>query len=591
MQYDQLKDYFESYITNYAPYKDDLIYQQLISFLLEYYFDHSYNSIPAEFRSLYEDQIITFDLYDYILTSNGFPTDIVGEMQLSDKTILISTFMDFNKHKGTIEIIRRVANSFSEKFNIYELFIDYRDNEWVFVPYEIYHSPDLGDVIIDEVFSFDSIIYRTKLFFITKEYLDGLLENDQIVLPIKTNLLFIDYVQLYQETELTKLLATIVFNHYKDYKLILYFEDNNYQISLENAYKLWYYILFKAYPNLEIENLPGSMLLFNISRPNFPFTIDDIEQIKEDYANIHDRKSLTKFQTTYLTSFEELQIDPGVYTSNQLSELYESILDPSLLEYIDFRLAENTIDKPEKLAVNADFLLDMIYNSFITWEYSFDDYNKSFEYIGYFLSLLPLMYLKFETTAPYVLIDYLKPYHTELLIRNQDIVRVKDKFNQLYYDSEKVFRLKFLEYSMLNVSSNFFNIMSTLHFDNSFAVHDISCLIFQIIFSKIQEIRHNCSINICQEDSSLQPISQYSRFMLNMEMQYDNPTIRQDMVPIVNCVPVELITQPKEYYALMAKQEDSSSLYISQYSNHNINVVGYDAIHLVHKVYITYSPP
>lgn len=533
MKYDQLRDYFDTYITNYKPYKDNLIYQQLTAFLLDYYFDHSYNEIPLEFRSLYETQVITVELYDYILTSNGFPEDIVNNMQLRDKAILISTFMDFNKYKGSVEIIRRVANAYSEQFNIYELFIDYRNDKWIFVPYLVYKCPQLNIPEITTEFDFDTIVASTKLFFITKEYLDGLRENSQIIFPIKSNLIFLDYVESQNDSQLIRLLATIVFNHYKNERLKLYFEDGVYQISLENAYKLWYYVIFKAYKNLSIDNFPGSYMFFDIMKPNFPFNISDIETIKSEYAKVNNRRSLTKFYNTYLSVFDDIQIDIGKYTAEKICALYENILDPSLVEYVNFRLAENTLNRPEKMLINADYILDQIYNSLITWEYDIYESPSTFEYIGYFLSILPLMYLKFENTTPYILIDYLKPFHVELVVENKDLVNIRDKFNQVFYDSEKVFYSNSIYFQLLVIAYNYSNIVNVKQDDNFVITQNRQ---FNQILDVIKEhylIKDDFNLIITDPKISLLNISNYFNLYFKSKF-YDNYLIQTDSINMVN---------------------------------------------------------
>jgi hypothetical protein len=452
MKLDELKEYFETYIVRYGPYENNLLYSKLISFLLDYYLTHSYEQIPSIFKKLYEDQEIPTELYDILLTSNGFPKDLINKLSFMDKYILLYSFMDYNRYKGSIESMKKVCNSFSDNFNLYELFIDYKEDiGWVFIPYPIYINDQILAYTIDDYFPFDNVVRSAKHFFISTEYLDELKEQGDIIFPIKSNLLITDYKNINEYNELNKLIFAVIFNHFKYYKLIIYFDQGAYQTTFENLYKIWYYIFLKVKP-IEFEFISNEMgvlpVLYDMTQelfyyPNADYTnkksltIDDIPELLEQYNSIDSRESLSMYYKTYFHGLRKYVPDNAI-PIDLLLEKYENILPEDLLGYLNTKL-DPSLSKDD-LLYNANNLLNSLKSSLITWSYSFQDisiskYNK---FLVSFVNQLPFIRINFNNTASYHLLNFLKPYHAELVILEDFLLSVKSKLDSILIDHKRI---------------------------------------------------------------------------------------------------------------------------------------------------------
>jgi hypothetical protein len=93
MKYEDLVEYFESYVDEYRPYKDDKLYKNIVKFLHGYYLQHSYETIPTAFKTAFENQTIPPEFYDVLLLSNGFPKSLLEQLKFNDKFILLNSLI------------------------------------------------------------------------------------------------------------------------------------------------------------------------------------------------------------------------------------------------------------------------------------------------------------------------------------------------------------------------------------------------------------------------------------------------------------------------------------------------------------------
>ena len=89
MNKEDIKAYFDLYVLNYQPYKDIPEYQAIIKTLIDFYFDHAYNSINLPFKQAFEQQFIPIEFYEKLLLSIGFPKKIISILTNKDKKILL----------------------------------------------------------------------------------------------------------------------------------------------------------------------------------------------------------------------------------------------------------------------------------------------------------------------------------------------------------------------------------------------------------------------------------------------------------------------------------------------------------------------
>lgn len=93
MKYEDLVEYFESYVGAYKPYKDDKLYTNIVKFLHEYYLKHSYETIPTGFKTAFEEQNIPVEFYELLLLSNGFPKSLLDTLTFNNKYILLNSLI------------------------------------------------------------------------------------------------------------------------------------------------------------------------------------------------------------------------------------------------------------------------------------------------------------------------------------------------------------------------------------------------------------------------------------------------------------------------------------------------------------------
>lgn len=185
MNFERLKEYFDTYLRNYLPYGDEQIYSVIIDHLLKYYYKNMYEkdgdlTIPKQLKELYEDFYFASDeLLDVFLVAIGLPQNLIDKLSNSYKRLFLKVFAGFQKYKSTIRFFVDIAKTFdSYNLNIYELHIDY-DESAVPKPGSPYYKEDpnvpyisspefSGDTLNDletygDYTGTDYLVYRIKI--------------------------------------------------------------------------------------------------------------------------------------------------------------------------------------------------------------------------------------------------------------------------------------------------------------------------------------------------------------------------------------------------------------------------------------------
>lgn len=545
MNKEDIKAYFDLYVLNYQPYKDIPEYQAIIKTLIDFYFDHAYNSINLPFKEAFEQQFIPIEFYEKLLLSIGFPKNIISILTNKDKKILLHSFMDYNRYKGTIEQIRLVGEKFEEDVGIYELFIDLKEivipyyklytingqnyfnlenvnlynklepndiiiinsinysivsksvndegyyrvyinkqyigenlavedftvKRWAFIPEALYIAPNVNKVT--EYFDYEKIYQGTKQYFVSAEFLTAKYNNENLVLPIKSNLLFLDYKKYQEINVFNNLLAAIFLKEYYDRRIVITFEETKqYLISLGRLVKLWYYILLKFYNYNLIDSSPINVLTLDITDVNFDYTISDINYLlngKRDdegnivelgYNNLKDLDDFSKFYFDKITSkFTVYDHIPRDISLEEYELLLENEVGVDLIEYLNNRINNSSSEFKQ---YEYNFILDELYNSLITWSIFESENGVSGKLIsnniGYFLKTLSFISYPISMSPTYNLIMFLKPYHVELIKEITEGVYVKDLGNSAIINADKIqkYYLAFLRSSTLSLSDDIF---------------------------------------------------------------------------------------------------------------------------------------
>jgi len=514
MKLEDLQEFFNVSIINYLPFKDQEIYKTISNYLVDYYFSQSYQDIPVIFKTLFEEHIIPMELYDKLLLSNGFTENIISRLTLNNKLVLLQSFMDFNKYKGTIESFRKVSDLFDDDFNAYELYIDYIEGQWVFVPYLIYKNNNLIDSLKDTRFTYNEIISKTKNFLIDKDTLQKLYVEQNIILPIKTNLIILDHRGYYNHSDLLILYSTIILNHFKDFNIILYLTDGEYKTTIKTFYKLWYYAFIKLY-KVSFNGVNGTFINFNFNKEPFPFLLSELFTIKQEYEKIFSLNDRYKFTQKYFQVFDQYTLNDAQSNEDVLLQ-YEYDIPNELLNYANQRSINEA---------TADLFINELYNSLITWLYSLQsNYDNYKEFLQVFISQLPTIKVSLEDSVFYLLINHFKPYHTEIILNdNYSNLLIRDKFNSVLNDH--LYKLKSLlgKINYLGIYDNVFSYLKIINNSNLLALSKFDLFLFKFITNhKVNFSEYYKFFTEFKNNFTISNISDNENFNIKNSNYYDN---------------------------------------------------------------------
>jgi hypothetical protein len=516
MKYEDLEEYFESYVKNYCPYKDDKLYKSIIKFLHGYYLKHSYEEIPGAFKTAFETQVIPIEFYDVLLLSNGFPKSLLETLTYDDKYILLNSLMDYNQYKGTISCLKKTVSVFNDNFNVYELFIDYRDTssngsgefDWVFTPYPVYIDEASEKMVLEDFFEFDEIYTKAEHFFINRDQLNELKDRNELLLPIKTNLIMVDQTIINNSSPLMSLFFTIVLKTFRNERFVLYFKDGQYSITLERAFRLWYYIIYKWWGK-DVEFTAPSLLIAFILDTPFEYTLADIDLIKAEYealsyTDVDSGEQVRLFYKEKIEEvFEQFQTTPINYTQEQWTDVFKDSLGKDLIEYVDNRMTN--IETGSDITRETITILDEVYNSIITWSVTSGDQDVK-NYLHYFTDLLPLLMVQPEKTATFRILNFLKPFHVELTGQGRQILEVNDKFNAIYADERWNFVIKMPDVTLHNMSHHFMQKVSLPLYSQKEIIQDAYFIINHYI-EMINDITDEYNFVTTKRDETLAAFS------------------------------------------------------------------------------------
>jgi len=469
-----IQNFFDTYIVPYTPYQGEKIYNVLMRNISKYYYDQLYNVIPNDLKQIYENtNIETPKIYNQLLINIGVPQSIINKISLSDKLIFLQTFADFMRYKGTVSFFEKITRTFNDRISIYELFIDKNiNNEWVFKPVKIFVNENMA-LNIDEI-QYDLIYNSSPSLLMDKDQLNTLNDNEQLLLPIKSNFLLLENDSSITEISiLYEVIIAIFLNEYKDVYIEIYFDNNSDTIQLKTFYYLWYYLLTSYYGTSWTEFSKKSILRFIYGEINFPkyignipTTINNLHEIIEKYNKINIISTPQRDYDNCHLLMKELynDINNAFYTDASGSEITENdmynellTMSPLIINYITNRINNSSSKKQE-----VSLILNELYSSLLlfTSNHTLDNYFSM--YIDYFLHYLPQIIINPENTTTYTILYNLKPYHVELYSTNNIGVKCYNKFNQVYIDDET--DMNFL-YQVQTASILEFENISLMHLD------------------------------------------------------------------------------------------------------------------------------
>jgi len=307
------------------------------------------------------------------------------------------------------------------------------------------------------------IYLRADYYYVTENELEYLYQRQEIILPIKTNLLLVDFFLSYNNSSTYKqLLNTIVLNHYKDNTVTLYFYDNladlsldkycqdiyqssntiifdnssiEFKLSLSQLIKLYYYVYLKYY-NVEFGIIPLMQMPIITESSSFPYLISDLDRLINDYNNIQNVDDMTKYFNLYIRNpflcYCQTNTELTVIDLENILISESPLIMKSIIEYINKRIETNA--SLTKLN-NYKSILDEIKYSFITHIYNLSNstYNS---YLFDILFSLPTIIQRDNETTYYKMLYEYKPFHTQLISNYRIRVVSDDKMNIITQDDD-----------------------------------------------------------------------------------------------------------------------------------------------------------
>jgi len=449
MKKEEIKEYFEKYIETYPAYRNDKLFVGLINFLVDYYYDDLYGQVPDNLKTLYENQEIKSSVYDKFLIAIGVPQQVINKLSYKEKIVFLKSLSDFRRYKGTIDFIRKIGKSFDDTFNVYELFIDYDEanDDWIFKPVIVYQDTSLKEV--QEKIPYETVYDSVPNFLIHKTQLENLRVNNQITLPIKSNILLLDEQIVNDISLLNNLIISTFLKEYKDNYVNVYFSDSQYSLTIKSIYYAWYYLACRYY-GTEWLKIPSSTYMLQFDEFHNPFSIYDLKDLLDEYQGLSNNQEIDKFYQDNFEFFAQYVQSENLTSADMKNRLDN--LDTTFSDYIDHRITQSIDEKKE-----IDLIINEIYSSLLYFRdtyntligVSFDD--PFIEYVDYFFASLPQLTINPEDTTSYILLYNFKPYHTELLSTISNVLTYQDKFSSTILSDKHWFHFEMIKYELLSL--------------------------------------------------------------------------------------------------------------------------------------------
>ncbi len=443
MDYQHILNYSDKNLKQLAPFKDNRIYQSMVNILRNHFFKHGYNDTPANLKEYVESQIISPYLYDIFLIGAGYPVYLVNILRLTQKKKIIENLMSYPKYSGTLKHIQNICEVLDENFNVFELYIDYRsllDNQgkismdWIMIPKPIYTSGTSFPLYYD----YESVYNETPTYFVSKQYLETLRMTSSISLPVKSNLIVLDMVNITYDNDIQQIKSVATINYFKDHYISLFLEKNEYTITISDAYRLWYYIIYLNQRKLNSSKIEHHQsIYFNIIDNNFPFTLDpsspnSIQKLEEEYNNLPDSKiEIESFYKKYISSQLTKPIKVNEYTLDDYRKQLVISLGLELVSEI-----EDTVGGLNNPHIDGIMLaLGMIEDSLNYYFISSSD-SLLLKFQKDLMMLFSKLLVDAEKTATYQMILEFKPFHTQLIAYSKHQINNKSKLNNVFIETD-----------------------------------------------------------------------------------------------------------------------------------------------------------
>ena len=475
--------YFDEYIKNYTPYKNYKFYNAIVEYIKSNLMQFIYNDNPKEFKSLYENNLVPPEVTHTLLIQLGVPADILNKLSISDQIIFLQSLSDFFRYKGSIDFFTKVGKVFSDDFEIYELYIDFDSvNGWVLKPIKIIGDSDFHDTI-----DYSQVYNSIPSTLISEEQLTEYYNNNQLILPLKSNLLLLKYHFIQEVNSFFNLIVSTFMKDYGSNEFNIYFLNNSFSVSLNEFVYIWFYIILRLYdgvwPEYELRKLNILLLIFN------PYNMSDIDALFTEYQEIDNANDALAFFNDNI----QLYFNYAYYTSEMSVSDMELNIDFQILDYLNDRI--NSMN-PNFIKAEYHQILNELLNSFSLYSYTQTD-PMYIKYYDYFINFLPQIILDPKETKSYLILDNFKPFHTELITQQVQYIKSQSKFDLV---TPKILYNFAIKLSKIDACS----IIDIYNFSIKHAILDNSTMIEQILYQ------------ICYLYSSIVDISEETKLMYKL---------------------------------------------------------------------------
>lgn len=427
MGYDNFKTYFNKNIKQYAPYSNNLFFQSFITFLLDPFLKDSYSLIPSKLIDLFESQTISSETYDSILESLGYPNSFISSISVFHKKIILTKFSNYYKYKATITHFEEICKTFSEPVNLYELYIIKKQNNYFFMPKKIYESVDLTIEPLDYVDTYNKL----PNYFISKD----VIANQSCAFPIKTNVLYFTLSKTLDFSDIKNLIVSIVLYYFKESNITISLFDESYIFTLNSISQLWFYILNLYSSNNQLQPVITTITIYDIDNPDCKYSLSDpiTAELITAYEDIQNTIEVFEFINKYIKPIFSTYPIMQITTISELRTLLSYSIDIKIIEKIENDIATSTNSKQEIYTILSDILA-----SINVWILNNpEDLLK--KYSSYIIEAFNLPFSTPENSIIYKLINFFKPFHTEIYTMDMKNIIYKSKTDTVIpNDSSKI---------------------------------------------------------------------------------------------------------------------------------------------------------
>jgi len=467
--YDDVKTFFLTYIKNYGPYEKSGPYKVFVDFLIESFLKDSYDVIPADFKSAYEDQVLPDNFVTPFLRSVGLTTDIISQLSTTHRRQFATFMGNFHRFKGTVQLVDNLMTNFAsnDAISVYELWLNNVNGTWEVLPKLISKSSLASThTVKPKPLSF---LQQYDHWFIDEATLNNMYAADEIELPYKTNCIYVDGTVQEDMRLIIGVVAALVRGSFGSESLQLTFKDSAYLTTFDKSFQLWFYVLRKI-ANSGTNTLPFTThdildptLVYNTYEipvklnNTLPRGKINIQTIIDEYDGYVNNTSTDTITTDIWTFFKnKINIFNGPVTSStttfdQYRASISSTLGSSLIEYIDTRLTSAS-----NMSLEGQTILSEIYNSFLVFK-NITTSALDTSYVDYLLLTLPGFSKELTTTPFYILLKFLKPYHCDIYSTQLHNITSNSLFDNglVAYTSSFAFHCEKVSYESISDKSSY----------------------------------------------------------------------------------------------------------------------------------------